>query len=409
MSTADGHLDGVTTPDRACGVATAYTWLAIIFACTWTAIHPNIPAKEIRRREWSLRRWRLRQALWTLLVAELIVLWAVQQWVEARKVSQAHAKWTSDNGQHAHGGRRPQLRANAVDVEKNAGNTDIGHRTWTEVQSFFLIISWAASLPRPRMDPRSSTIAMSLAPSCAIPEGASPTPTVAQRPQHAHGPSESTTAEKEEVKVSVQHTYIHHGGRPPPSLTTPNPNPPFARLRIAKEEIPDKSKGDGLAKAIVVVQTLYFLIHAAAHLRPHRGLHPAGASASQHHSPHRTHHEWNGGFVLNVEPPQWDHRSSGTARARSPPRTRRRAGAVHEHHPPPPRHAQLVPCSSQRPRSAFGGVHCIAWTFASTTRAERIVWNVSAALVCNDQDVRERPGCAALRAGVCVGVCVVGV
>lgn len=119
MSSADGHLDGVGGDTRS-ALGIAWTCLAIIFACTWTAIHPNIPPKDVRQSEWRLRRWRLIQALWALLVPELMVMWAVQQWVEAGKVSQEYEDWARGNG-HDNGEGRMQPPAN--DVEKNAANT----------------------------------------------------------------------------------------------------------------------------------------------------------------------------------------------------------------------------------------------------------------------------------------------
>lgn len=128
MSSADGHLDGVGGDTRS-GLAIAWTCLAIIFACTWTAIHPNIPKKEIRASEWSLRKWRLIQALWALLVPELMVMWAVQQWVEARKVSREYEQWAKNHGHPKSMGGRTQPPGN--DVEKNAGNTDTGTQTNT--------------------------------------------------------------------------------------------------------------------------------------------------------------------------------------------------------------------------------------------------------------------------------------
>ncbi|KAF7424265.1 hypothetical protein PC9H_009571 [Pleurotus ostreatus] len=147
MDSADGAGD-TRSP-----LGIAWSCLAIIFACTWTAIHPNIPSERIRHSEWKLRRWRLIQAIWALMVPELMVMWAVQQWAEARRVSEAY---NAANGIGKGG------MAALNDVEKNDGT------------------------------------------------GTDRTPT------------------------------------------------------IEKEEIDDKSKGDALAKAIVVIQTSYFLIQLLA-------------------------------------------------------------------------------------------------------------------------------------------------
>ncbi|KAL4265160.1 hypothetical protein AB1N83_003926 [Pleurotus pulmonarius] len=42
---------------------------------------------------------------------------------------------------------------------------------------------------------------------------------------------------------------------------------------------------------------------------------------------------------------------------------------------------RLATISSFLTATAFGGVHCIAWNFEFTTPVERLIWNISAALV----------------------------
>ena len=63
-----------------------------IFICTWTAMHPNIPP----------RRQSLIQALWrktilmfcALLVPELVLTWAVKQWLAAKEIERQFKKGT---------------------------------------------------------------------------------------------------------------------------------------------------------------------------------------------------------------------------------------------------------------------------------------------------------------------------
>lgn len=90
-SSADGHLDGFDIGSRS-ALGIAWTCLVIVFACTWTAIHPNIPAKDVRDSACRIQWWRIAHSLWALLVPELMVMWAVQQWAEARQVSEAYRK-----------------------------------------------------------------------------------------------------------------------------------------------------------------------------------------------------------------------------------------------------------------------------------------------------------------------------
>lgn len=64
--------------------ATSIVWscLATIFACTWAAVHPNVPHPAAS--EWQIWRHRAHLMFWGLIAPELIVLWAIRQWMGAR-------------------------------------------------------------------------------------------------------------------------------------------------------------------------------------------------------------------------------------------------------------------------------------------------------------------------------------
>ncbi|KAG9224719.1 hypothetical protein PTI98_010125 [Pleurotus ostreatus] len=203
MDSADGAGD-TRSP-----LGIAWSCLAIIFACTWTAIHPNIPSERIRHSEWKLRRWRLIQAIWALMVPELMVMWAVQQWAEARRVSEAY---NAANGIGKGG------MAALNDVEKNDGTA----RAWTSVHSFFLLMGGIINRAE---DGTTQSV-------------------------HYRDVVPQTSPQSSEDRQSL-----------PDDVAQP---PPFEWPTIEKEEIDDKSKGDALAKAIVVIQTSYFLIQLLA-------------------------------------------------------------------------------------------------------------------------------------------------
>ena len=59
-----------------------WTCASTLFICTWVAIHPNIPPRD----EGPVRSlWRrIKLMLWTLLVPELVLIWAYKQWAAAR-------------------------------------------------------------------------------------------------------------------------------------------------------------------------------------------------------------------------------------------------------------------------------------------------------------------------------------
>ena len=63
-------------------------WSCAITAliCAWTSVHPNVPP-QIRGRG-SFRKMLVRAKLtfWAIVAPELVVVWAVQQWLAAREI-----------------------------------------------------------------------------------------------------------------------------------------------------------------------------------------------------------------------------------------------------------------------------------------------------------------------------------
>ena len=63
-----------------------WSCVSTLFICTWVAIHPNIPPRGEGRLRSLWRRIKL--MLWTLLVPELILIWAYKQWSAARYIAE---------------------------------------------------------------------------------------------------------------------------------------------------------------------------------------------------------------------------------------------------------------------------------------------------------------------------------
>ena len=63
-----------------------WSCVSTLFICTWVAIHPNIPPRGEGRLRSLWRRIGL--MLWTLLVPELILIWAYRQWAAARYIAE---------------------------------------------------------------------------------------------------------------------------------------------------------------------------------------------------------------------------------------------------------------------------------------------------------------------------------
>ena len=62
--------------------------LATIVACTWVAIHPNVPALNDTSLRIALRRTGL--VLISLIAPELVVVWALRQWLVAHRLSREY-------------------------------------------------------------------------------------------------------------------------------------------------------------------------------------------------------------------------------------------------------------------------------------------------------------------------------
>ena len=59
-----------------------WSCLATIFACSWVSVHPNIPGPNESR--WRIFFRRLELMFWTVVGPEMIITWALQQWLGAR-------------------------------------------------------------------------------------------------------------------------------------------------------------------------------------------------------------------------------------------------------------------------------------------------------------------------------------
>ncbi|KDR72294.1 hypothetical protein GALMADRAFT_74058 [Galerina marginata CBS 339.88] len=75
-----------------------WSCLVTSFACSWVSVHPNIPAPGEGRVMKGLRKFEL--MLWSILSPELIIMWAVRQWLGARRLEAKYSDrgWTKTHG-----------------------------------------------------------------------------------------------------------------------------------------------------------------------------------------------------------------------------------------------------------------------------------------------------------------------
>ncbi|KAF4582607.1 hypothetical protein EYR40_002530 [Pleurotus pulmonarius] len=201
------------------------------------------------------------------------------------------------------------------------------------------------------------------------------------------------------------------------------PRPP-AWPPVSLKEIRDKSKGDALAKAIVVLQTSYFLIQLLARVarrltitkleimtlayallcsilylfwwqKPYNVQLPVfislGVDISQpRSSPDNQassvegeaqqlqwtkHRIFNGGSILDLHNYIVGEHLHVLKGLHDEDTVQRNATSTTLH-----RHRTAI-ASSLVTATAFGGVHCVAWDFEFTTHAEHLVWDISAVLI----------------------------
>jgi len=66
-----------------------WSCVVTIFACTWVSIHPNIPGLN----EGCLTKFfrRVGVTVLALLAPELVVIWALRQWLASRRLAKEYA------------------------------------------------------------------------------------------------------------------------------------------------------------------------------------------------------------------------------------------------------------------------------------------------------------------------------
>ncbi|KAF8170575.1 hypothetical protein BJ912DRAFT_1047864 [Pholiota molesta] len=80
-----------------------WTCVVTIVACSWVSVHPNIPAPG--KKEWQVALMRLELMIWTIIAPEMMIFWAIRQWIGARKLAAQYNdkedkeyKWTKTHG-----------------------------------------------------------------------------------------------------------------------------------------------------------------------------------------------------------------------------------------------------------------------------------------------------------------------
>ncbi|EEB99148.1 hypothetical protein MPER_01227, partial [Moniliophthora perniciosa FA553] len=80
------HIEGCRTVSDI-----IYSCLSVVLICTWVAIHPNVP--EVGKH-WTVVLYDDFQIMIIALLApELIIIWAMRQWISAKKITEKYKKY----------------------------------------------------------------------------------------------------------------------------------------------------------------------------------------------------------------------------------------------------------------------------------------------------------------------------
>ncbi|KAF8641299.1 hypothetical protein AX16_010078 [Volvariella volvacea WC 439] len=75
-----------------------YSCIGVILLCTYISIHHNIPDQH---DSWAKVTWsKLRTTLYALIAPEIVIMWAIRQWIMARRIAKEnrYRGWTATHG-----------------------------------------------------------------------------------------------------------------------------------------------------------------------------------------------------------------------------------------------------------------------------------------------------------------------
>ncbi|KAF8189019.1 hypothetical protein BJ912DRAFT_967721 [Pholiota molesta] len=188
--------------------------VATIFACTWSAVHPNVPAPD--DSGWTCFKRQFVTMVYALLAPEAITAWALRQRLGAKKIMKAY---NEDEGEDLDKQKSNYflhiIRGFFQDPPPPAG----GAPRWTLTHGFFLQMG-----------------------GFMLSEDGRPIQTLAPlRKDQVVEPGRFSP----DIKTNIDNHVID------PPLTT-------------KEDIQDRSKGDFISKSLIILQTTWFIVQCTA-------------------------------------------------------------------------------------------------------------------------------------------------
>ncbi|KAK0471329.1 hypothetical protein IW261DRAFT_1405972, partial [Armillaria novae-zelandiae] len=212
--------------------------LATIFACTWLAVHPNVPHRSITRKGaiyCAIEQMKIMAI--TILAPEVIVGWAAEQFIVAWKLS--HRKYNSV----------ASVIHPATEQEEKSKLT-LAHGFLLSMGGFYYTCKHEIPHQELETDEATSTMRPSSLPSSA-------------HDSQSGGAALSNPTFLSD-SISARETLDMPGVLVTLEALESEPSLVQNLAAISPETIEDKSKGDALSKMISILQLSWFIIQCAA-------------------------------------------------------------------------------------------------------------------------------------------------
>ncbi|KAK0429577.1 hypothetical protein EV421DRAFT_1723077 [Armillaria borealis] len=218
LSSSPNDDGGLTTCSEDLRTVSSIIWscLATIFACTWLAVHPNVPGRNITTNgaiTCAIERAKIIAI--TILAPEVILAWAAEQFIVAWKLPHVIDPWRE---------------------QKDDSKLTLAHGFFLSMGGFYYTRKY--EIPHQVLDSHKAT---STPPSSSLLHTCSSNPTTSLNPRFL--PDDTPGSET----VHVPGTLV--------TLKALESDPDLVKklAAISAETIEDKSKGDALSKTFSII------------------------------------------------------------------------------------------------------------------------------------------------------------
>ncbi|KAK0229401.1 hypothetical protein EDD85DRAFT_1026871 [Armillaria nabsnona] len=220
-----------------------WSCLTTIFACTWLAVHPNVPGRNITRKgAISCAIERAKIMVITILAPEVIVAWAAEQFIVA---------WKLHHGRY----RAITSATQPLTEQKEESKLTLAHGFLLSMGGFYYTAEYEIPYQAPDAYQAASTRLSSILPWSAsdylLDHNGFQDP---QFPPHY---------------TPTWETFYVPGTLVTLKVLEYEPNLVTNLAAISPETIEDKSKGDALSKTISILQISWFIVQCIARALQH--------------------------------------------------------------------------------------------------------------------------------------------